>query len=379
MNLLFWILAGVLWLFTVFCAYTGGRSVNDHVVAIFITLCVAIYPALWIGGQQQAFAEILCGVLVLGMMGIAGLFALLIRRREAGWFMPIAYVSQYCYSFSIWGWPVVALWMVYAYFAGESLWPGHWLWIPVILSLWSTTWTYLKIEEVMHFRKGTKGIRLVQVSDIHVSPTMQRKDMIQLAEKINALEPDIVVNTGDMVMPFSEENHDYLIEGLSLIKSPVYCCMGNHDLPIQDTLRQKLADNGIPLLIDEFVDISIKEVPLRIIGLQFHWRAAREKSLSVLEKFPATDALRIGLVHDPRYFHWIEDKFIDVMFCGHTHGGQLGFNMFGIHSSILRWVGVFDQGWFQKDKLHMYVHRGNWHTGLPPRMGISSEITVVEL
>ena len=178
MNLLFWISAGILWIFTVVCAYTGGRSVNDHVVALFITLCIGIYPVLWLGGSEQSFAPVLCGLLITGMVGIAGLFALLIRRKEAGWRMPIAYGSQLCYAFAIWGWPVVGLYLCYAVVTGSSLWPHYWLLIPLILSVWSTVWTYLRLEEVMTHDKGNTGIRLVHISDIHVSPTMQRNDVM---------------------------------------------------------------------------------------------------------------------------------------------------------------------------------------------------------
>jgi predicted MPP superfamily phosphohydrolase len=67
------------------------------------------------------------------------------------------------------------------------------------------------------------------------------------------------------------------------------------------------------------------------------------------------------------------------MLSGHTHGGQVGADMFGTGGSLLGLLGVYDQGLFEEPGRRLYVHRGNWHTGLPPRMGIAAEITLFEL
>ena len=53
--------------------------------------------------------------------------------------------------------------------------------------------------------------------------------------------------------------------------------------------------------------------------------------------------------------------------------------MFGIPWSVLRLPGFYDQGFFEKGDTRLYVHRGNWHTGLPPRMGVAAEIVLFEL
>ena len=88
------------------------------------------------------------------------------------------------------------------------------------------------------------------------------------------------------------------------------------------------------------------------------------------------NALRIILAHDPRYFRWIGQNDADLVLSGHTHGGQLAFNMFGISWSPLRMLGFFDQGIFQKENCSLFVHKGNWIWGLPPRMGVAPEIAL---
>ena len=85
---------------------------------------------------------------------------------------------------------------------------------------------------------------------------------------------------------------------------------------------------------------------------------------------------RIVLAHDPRYFLWTPTMRFDLMLSGHTHGGQVGLNMFGIPFSILSLLRYYDQGFFKKGDAKLYVHKGNWDWGLPPRMGIESEIAL---
>ena len=117
------------------------------------------------------------------------------------------------------------------------------------------------------------------------------------------------------------------------------------------------------------------------MGVNFHWNQAQKHFDEALELNPSLTGAncRILLAHDPRLFAWVPDGRFDLVLSGHTHGGQVSTEMFGIPWSVLRLFGVHDQGLFRKRGLWHYVHRGNWHTGLPPRMGVASEIVVFEL
>ena len=71
-------------------------------------------------------------------------------------------------------------------------------------------------------RIGTTAdvITVVHLSDIHASPCMTGPDLADMVERTNALSPDLVVMTGDFVMPFSEAHHSYLIEALAKLSAP---------------------------------------------------------------------------------------------------------------------------------------------------------------
>jgi hypothetical protein len=133
------------------------------------------------------------------------------------------------------------------------------------------------------------------------------------------------------------------------------------------------------MLVDRAAVLSVRGIRVELVGVDFHWRDAREhldRALAALPPAPAD--LRVLLAHDPRLFRWVPEDRFHLVLSGHTHGGQFGTDMFGIPWSVLRLFGVYDQGWWTRGPCRLYVHRGNWDTGLPPRMGIAGEVVVIE-
>ena len=144
-------------------------------------------------------------------------------------------------------------------------------------------------------------------------------------------------------------------------------------------LQNELFSKTSRMLINEQREITVRGVSFQIGGLQFYWKNGKEKVESIMQSFSASGDVRIVLAHDPRYFQWIDENKTDLVLSGHTHGGQVATNMFGFSWSILRLLGFYDQGIFTKGSSVMYVHKGNWLWGLPPRMGVAPEIAVFEL
>ena len=358
--------------------YRGGTTLNDHAVAAVVSGCMSIYPMLWWDGGQGMALTAGC---LAGMVCIYGIFHVLDQRRQPGllgrW---VGFFSQPAYSFSLWTGLLLVFWIPVAFFRDAPLFfPGWLLLIPAGLAVWGTGWTYLRRDHLRTHTLPGPGIRVVHLSDLHVSPLMTRADMLRIVGVVEALSPDIVAVTGDLVMPFSEQHHDFLIETLGALSAPVFCCLGNHDLPIAETLKAELAEVGVAMLVDERMLLEIDGIRVEVVGVDFVWKGAREACLGALERLGEVEAdYRLLLAHDPRNFRWIPPARFDLVLSGHTHGGQVGANMFGIAWSVLRPLGVFDQGFFSADDCRLFVHKGNWHTGLPPRMGIASEIVVLE-
>ena len=134
----------------------------------------------------------------------------------------------------------VCLFGYLALWTKQGLFGRYWLLCPLALSSWSLVWTHLRHNQLAHHKLSDKGIRIAHLSDVHVSPVMRAVDVQLCFEKMLRQNPDLVLLTGDLLMPFSEqpEEHQYLIEQLSSLKLPTYACLGNEDLPVRDAFVQ---------------------------------------------------------------------------------------------------------------------------------------------
>ena len=336
--------------------YAVGSTWNDHAVAAVVAGCFGFYALM----QALAPAGLGGPLWLAGTVGLWGLFFALHRRGPArGLAHALAVWSQWAYAFALWGGLV---WLVHLPWGP---WPGRWMVIPLLLATAGWVNAFVWASEVRrHTVPGLPG-RLVQLSDIHVSAVTHATSLGALVDAVNALKPDLVVITGDFVMPFSEQDHSYLAEGLARLNAPWLGCLGNHDLPVRDTLVREL-----DLLVDRTAEVA----GFSVTGVDFHWAEARQRLLAALKTQPEPQGFGVLLAHDPRLAAWVPEGRFGLVLSGHTHGGQVAANMLGLPVSVLRLFGVRDQGWFGRH----YVHRGNHSIGLPPRMGVASEIAVFE-
>ncbi|MES2284285.1 MAG: metallophosphoesterase [Bacteroidota bacterium] len=243
------------------------------------------------------------------------------------------------------------------------------------------------------------GLKIIQISDIHSGSFVSTAHLEEAVKIIEREKPDLIFFTGDLVNDRASET-DLYIEVLSKIKAPlgVFSTLGNHDYGDYVTwdsaeakaenlnnLKNVHAQVGWKLLMNEHIPIKIGEDEIAIIGIEnwggsFHFPKYGDlkKAHSGTEKYP----VKLLLSHDPS--HWDiqvkEDyKDIDITFSGHTHGGQFGIEIPGFRWSpsqyaYKQWAGLYTQ-----ENQHLYVNRGLGFLGYPGRVGISPEITVMEL
>ncbi len=371
--------------------WSGGTTLNDHAVAVVVLGCLLLYPILWWGAVQSgAESPLLAAALGAGAVGIWVLFALLgtrVELRPAG--MALGVGSQVAYAFSLWAGLLIILRAPVAWGLGLPVaWPGVWLVLPLLLALWGTAWTWLRRHKVVQLRiqgpeVAGRPLCIVQLSDLHASPLMRGQDLDALADEVERLRPDIIVVTGDLVMPFSEDHHHYLLRSLSRLRqlAPVLACPGNHDLPVADQLADELAALDVAWLVDRALTLDGTgwTMPVQVLGVDFRWQGLAAHLDHVLEQHPAPPApmLRLLLAHDPRVFAHVPPDRFTLVLSGHTHGGQVGLQMLGMKGSLLGLLGVRDHGLFHRPGASLWVHAGSWHTGLPPRMGVAPEIVQI--
>jgi predicted MPP superfamily phosphohydrolase len=231
--------------------------------------------------------------------------------------------------------------------------------------------------------RDPRPLRIVQITDPHLGPFMSVRRLRRICERAVAARPDLVLLTGDFLTIDSLRDHTLLGRALApLAELPGRCfaCFGNHDHEAPTHVREGLASAGVTLLIDEMSRVDTGAGPVEILGFDFRWRDRKAHVEDVCARHPRSDALRIGLLHDPGAFRHLPEGAAELVLSGHTHGGQLGLLWLGLpHTIVSALTAVPDHGLWARGKDFLYVHRGTGHYGFPLRLGVPPEESVLEL
>jgi len=234
--------------------------------------------------------------------------------------------------------------------------------------------------------KAVEGrpLRIVQITDPHIGPFMSVERLRRICRRSVERDPDLVLLTGDFLTMESQRDPTVLtraLEPLSELPGRVFACFGNHDLEAPDVVRGALESCGIHLLVDEEAVVETDHGPVQILGLDFRWRRRAEHLEEVCARFPRRDDhLRALLLHDPGAFRHLPHGEGDIVFSGHTHGGQIGLVSLGLKWTFLSGLtSVPDHGLWARGRDRLYVHRGTGHYGFPLRLGVPAEQSLVRL
>ena len=233
-------------------------------------------------------------------------------------------------------------------------------------------------------REG-RPLRIVQITDPHLGPTMSPERLRGICERAVAAEPDLVLLTGDYLTMETQASSDPLataLEPLRALEGRTFACLGNHDLEAPRTVAEGLARAGVALLVDQEVTVETPAGLVQIVGMDFAWRDRKERSEAVFRGLRRPEgALRVVLLHDPGAFTYVPDGEGDLVLAGHTHGGQLGLVSLGSRLTALSWMSgrLPDHGLWAKGRNRLYVHRGTGHYGFPVRLGVPPEEGVISV
>jgi predicted MPP superfamily phosphohydrolase len=232
-----------------------------------------------------------------------------------------------------------------------------------------------------------RGLRVVQATDLHIGNRLAGARLERMVARINALDPDVVVLTGDLFDfdPADVEDGARRLGGLRA-RYGVYAILGNHDIRTgAEVVARGLARlaPGIRLLRDEIVRLPVAE-PLYLAGLEDpgnDW-SARGVELPGLERLawarPA-DGPTLLLAHRPEHVGQAARLGFPIVIAGHTHGGQLALPTPGGHWNLARIATPYTRGLFRSGNTLMYVNRGLGVGGPALRVNCPREIATLEL
>lgn len=235
------------------------------------------------------------------------------------------------------------------------------------------------------------GMRIVQLSDFHLDAWSEPYFIRQVVERVNRMEPDVVVLTGDFVTDgFGTQKYQFeaarqcagILSGLRC--KDKFAVLGNHDIGVgREEVGRPLKENGIPVLRNECVPLKRGSEKIWLSGVDDpvlgHPNLDQAIPYSIRN---VPDEPVVLMCHAPDYADTVlkheSGASVGLMLSGHTHGGQVRLPMLG--ALELPELGKkYVEGMFQLGAMHLYVNRGIGTIGLPFRLNCPPEITLFTL
>ena len=285
--------------------------------------------------------------------------------------------------------------------AAEQLQPPLWQalrWVSglgiggiVLVFVYGYTWGQSSVR-VSRLRLRPQGwphawhqFKIAHLSDLHIGPNLSRAELQEWVRRTNALEPDIILLTGDLL----DSNPVYIPDYFPLLaelSAPygVFACLGNHDhYAGAQAVKAGLARHTpIRVLQDRRVSLHKHTAALHLIGLDDRGRdwARGLEELPLLAELQAPIPSHepcILLSHRPDLFPQAARQGIALTLSGHTHGGQFALPGWGGRFNLARFITSFSRGLYQQRGVYLYVNRGIGVAGQRIRLFSPREIALI--
>ena len=255
---------------------------------------------------------------------------------------------------------------------------------PALLFAFRTARSPARVERVTvpvtGLGEGLSGMKVVQISDIHIGPTLDRRFMRRVVEQVNALKPDLVAVTGDLVDGDVARLRDE-VAPLADLRAPlgVYYVTGNHEYYHGGAAwGAEVARLGLTVLHNAHRVVERAGGRLTVAGVPDLEGGRMEAGHACRPDVALAGAPegvpRLLLAHQPRVALRAGGLGVDLQLSGHTHGGQLFPFM-----ALVKLQQPVIQGLATVAGVRVYTHRGTGYWGPPLRLGPAPEIAELTL
>ena len=244
--------------------------------------------------------------------------------------------------------------------------------------------TQLKLREedisVPGLHPDLDGLRIVQLTDIHMSPFLSERELNRAIGMANETRANLALVTGDLITSAADPVALCLARLAGLrADAGIFGCMGNHEIyaGTQEFTEREGARLGMRFLRSACVPLRFGSATLNLAGVDY--QHLKEPYLAGAEKMVLPGALNVMLSHNPDVFPVAARQGWNLTIAGHTHGGQVRVEILHQDLNVARFFTPYVDGVYRKGASSIFVSRGIGTIGLPARLGAPPEVALLRL
>ncbi len=226
------------------------------------------------------------------------------------------------------------------------------------------------------------GLRLVQLSDIHLSPYLSEAEFARAVDAAAELRPHLVLVTGDLISMSGDPLEACLRQIARLHPDAGFLgCLGNHEVyaHAEDAAVREGSRLGIDFLRERSRVLRFGNAEINFAGVDYQRIQYKPRYLQGAERLVRPGMPNVLLSHNPDVFEVAAGKGFDVTIAGHTHGGQVQVEILNQSFNVARFLTPYVYGLYRLDGRCAYVTRGIGTIGMPARIGAPPEIALLRL
>lgn len=234
-----------------------------------------------------------------------------------------------------------------------------------------------RLVTLPHLLPEHDGLRVAQLSDLHVGSRTPVKHIRAAIEMANRFQPDLVVLTGDYLAN-QRRGVGLIREQLGGLRAPTFAVLGNHDYRVDPRgARAALEELGYAVLHNQHSTLQLRGAPFTVIGVG-DLLTGNARPTQALQGAP--DQSSLVLAHGPKTANLLRQAGRPMLcLSGHTHGGQI--NIPGVTPALLRTLAgePYARGFFHVGRVLLYVNRGVGNSAVRIRVNAPPEVALFTL
>ncbi|HUJ49605.1 MAG TPA: metallophosphoesterase, partial [Bryobacteraceae bacterium] len=228
--------------------------------------------------------------------------------------------------------------------------------------------------------KDLDGLRIVQITDIHLSPFLSEQEFARAIDMANETRAHLALVTGDLISRRGDPL-DACLRQLARLRADagVLGCLGNHEIytGTSDYVATHGARIGIDFLRSRARLLRFGDASINFAGVDY--QRFERPYLPGAERLITPGTLNVLLSHNPDVFPVAASQGYDLTIAGHTHGGQVDFEILHQHMNVARVYTPYVAGLYTSGKASVYVSNGLGTIGVPVRIGAPAEVSLLRL